>query len=62
MLLQTKTLKPNRFYDFDFDHQFIPCKKFDTKKGYKMNQGYFPDWPVLTKITCLLEIVMPTVM
>ncbi|MBK5247505.1 MAG: IS1380 family transposase [Peptostreptococcaceae bacterium] len=42
MLLQSKTLQPNRFYDFDFDHQFIPCEKYDSKKGYKMKQGYFP--------------------
>jgi len=42
MLLQSKTLQSNRFYDFDFDHQFIPCEKYDSKKGYKMKQGYFP--------------------
>mgnify|MGYP003663523747 FL=1 len=42
MLLQSKTLRPNRSYDLDFDHQFIPCEKYDSKKGYKMKQGYFP--------------------
>jgi len=42
MLLQSKILQPNRLYDFDFDHQFIPCEKYDSKKGYKMRQGYFP--------------------
>jgi hypothetical protein len=25
MLLRTKVLEPNKYYDFDFDHQFIPC-------------------------------------
>ncbi|TDN95074.1 DDE family transposase [Salegentibacter sp. 24] len=42
LLLQSKTLCPNQSYDLDFDHQFIPCEKYDSKKGYKMKQGYFP--------------------
>jgi len=42
MLLKTKTLIPNKAYDFDFDHQFIPCEKYDSKKSYKMKRGYFP--------------------
>ena len=42
MLVQTETLKPNQFYDFDFDNQFISCEKYDSKKGYKMKNGYFP--------------------
>jgi hypothetical protein len=42
MLLKTKVLKPNEYYDFDFDHQFIPCEKYDSKKSYKMKRGYFP--------------------
>ena len=42
MLVQTETLKPNHFYDFDFDNQFISCEKYDSKKGYKMKHGYFP--------------------
>jgi len=41
MLLQSKTLRPSRLYDFDFDHQFIRCEKYDSNKGYKMKQGYF---------------------
>ena len=41
MWLQSKTLRPNQFYHFDFDHQFVPCKKYDSKKGYKRKQGYF---------------------
>jgi len=41
MLLQTKTLKPKQFYDFDFDNQFISCEKFDSVKGKNMKQGYF---------------------
>lgn len=42
ILLKTKALKPNESYDFDFDHQFIPCEKYDSKKSYKMKRGYFP--------------------
>lgn len=42
MLLKTKALIPNKSYDFDFDHQFIACEKYDSKKSYKMKRGYFP--------------------
>lgn len=42
MLVKTKVLSPNEYYDFDFDHQFIPCEKHDSKKSYKMERGYFP--------------------
>ena len=42
MLLKTKVLAPKQSYDFDFDHQFIPCEKYDSKKSYKMKHGYFP--------------------
>lgn len=42
MLIKTKTLEPDTYYDFDFDHQFIPCEKYDSKKSYKMKHGYFP--------------------
>ncbi len=41
LLLQSNILKVNQLYDFDFDNQFIPCEKYDSKKGYKMKQGYF---------------------
>jgi hypothetical protein len=39
---KTKVLAAKQYYDFDFDHQFIPCKKYDLKKSYKMKRGYFP--------------------
>lgn len=42
LLLKTKVLVPQKAYDFDFDHQFIPCEKYDSKKSYKMKRGYFP--------------------
>ena len=42
MLVDSKIVTPNELYDFDFDNQFIPCEKYDSKKGYKMKEGYFP--------------------
>jgi hypothetical protein len=41
-LLQTKQLKEGQFYDYDYDNQIIEHRKFDAKKTYKMNAGYFP--------------------
>ena len=35
-------LKENCYYDFDFDHQFIPTDKYDSKTSYKKKDGYFP--------------------
>lgn len=42
VLLQTEQLKAGQHYDLDFDNQFIPCEKYDSKKSYKMKNGYFP--------------------
>jgi hypothetical protein len=41
-LLLTKQLEKGKFYDFDYDNQIIEHEKFDAKKTYKMNTGYFP--------------------
>ena len=41
-LLLTKQLKEGEFYDFDYDNQIIEHEKYDAKKTYKMNTGYFP--------------------
>jgi hypothetical protein len=41
-LLLTKQLKKGKFYDFDYDNQIIEHEKYDAKKTYKMNTGYFP--------------------
>jgi hypothetical protein len=32
----------HKYYDLDFDNQFIAAQKYDAKKGYKMIHGYFP--------------------
>jgi hypothetical protein len=38
----SKPLQPIGYYDFNFDRQFIPCKKHDSKKRNKMKQVHFP--------------------
>ena len=55
LLLQSKTLIENNLYDFDFDNQFIPCEKFDSKKSYKMKKGYFPGVATIGKHIVYLE-------
>jgi len=41
-LLLTKQLKSNHCYDFDYDNQVIANNKYDAKRTYKKNKGYFP--------------------
>jgi hypothetical protein len=41
-LLLTGQLKKGNFHDFDYDNQIIEHEKYDAKKTYKMNTGYFP--------------------
>lgn len=42
LLLYTKSLCPGEGHTLDFDNQFLPCNKYDSRKGYKMEKGYFP--------------------
>jgi|GEM_PF-4939024 len=35
-------LESGKYYDFYYDNQITPNKKFDAKKTYKKNTGYFP--------------------
>jgi len=43
LLVQTKQLTPNKKgYVFDYDNQFIPTEKYDSKRSYKKADGYFP--------------------
>ena len=41
-LKQTKQLKSGKFYDFDYDNQILANNKYDAKRTYKKNKGYFP--------------------
>jgi hypothetical protein len=52
---KTKVLAAKQYYDFDFDHQFIPCKKYDSKKSYKMKRGYFPGVSTIRKYIVHIE-------
>lgn len=54
-LVQSKALISNNLYDFDFDNQFIPCDKFDSKKSYKMKDGYFPGVASIGKLLVYFE-------
>jgi len=38
LLTHTKALNADIEYDLDFDTQFIPCEKTDSKKAYKMEK------------------------
>lgn len=43
LLLTTKQLSPHKKdYIFDYDNQFIPTGKYDSKRSYKKADGYFP--------------------
>lgn len=41
-LLLTKQLTKGGTYDFDYDNQIIEHEKYDAKRTYKHNSGYFP--------------------
>ena len=41
-LILTKQLELGKLYDFDYDNQVLPNKKYDAKKTYKKNKGYVP--------------------
>jgi len=41
-LLLTGQLTKGKSYDFDYDNQIISHEKYDAKKTYKLNTGYFP--------------------
>jgi len=43
LLVTTKQLDPTKKdYIFDYDNQFIPTDKYDSKRSYKKADGYFP--------------------
>lgn len=41
-LLLTKQLESGKSYDFDYDNQITANNKYDAKRTYKKNKGYFP--------------------
>lgn len=43
LLVKTKQLSPKaNGLILDYDNQFIPTNKYDSKRGYKKSDGYFP--------------------
>jgi hypothetical protein len=42
LLLLTRQLEKGGCYDFDYDNQIISHEKYDAKRTYKKNTGYFP--------------------
>ena len=44
LLIKTKQFVPdsNEGYIFEYDNQFIPTDKYDSKQSYKKADGYFP--------------------
>jgi hypothetical protein len=43
LLLESKQLNSKQDgYIFDYDNQFIPTEKYDSKRSYKQADGYFP--------------------
>jgi hypothetical protein len=55
MLLKTKQLKSDGDYTLDYDNQFIPCEKYDSKKSYKMKLGIFPGIATIGKHVVYFE-------
>ena len=44
MIRRMGLIKAGSHVDLDFDHQFVPARKFDAKYSYKQDLGYFPGW------------------
>jgi len=43
LLVECRQLSPGaKEYVFDYDNQFIPTEKYDSKRSYKKAEGYFP--------------------
>jgi hypothetical protein len=41
-LIRTGQLAPEKHYDYDYDNQITENNKYDGKRTYKKNKGYFP--------------------
>jgi hypothetical protein len=54
-LLLLNLLKAGELQDLDFDNQILAHEKYDAKKTYKMNGGYFPGIATIGKRIVYLE-------
>jgi len=55
MLKKLKVFSEATYYDLDFDNQFIATEKYDAKKGYKKQRGYFPSVATIGKHIVYME-------
>ena len=42
LLILTRQLQSGEYYDLDYDNQILANEKYDAKRTYKKNKGYFP--------------------
>jgi hypothetical protein len=54
-LLLTKQLESGKSYDFDYDNQIISHEKYDAKRTYKQNMGYFPGVATINNMIIYIE-------
>jgi len=55
LLKKTNLLKEGEFYDFDYDNEVLKTEKYDTKKTYKMVNGYFPGMATISGMSVYFE-------
>lgn len=55
MLKKLNVFSEGIHYDLDFDNQFIATEKYDAKKGYKKQRGYFPSVATIGKYIVYME-------
>ena len=54
-LKQLNMLVPGNSYDFDYDNEVLPTEKYDTKRTYKKNNGYFPGMATISGMPVYME-------
>ena len=55
ILKKLNVFDEHKYYDLDFDNQFVATEKYDAKKGYKMIHGYFPSVASIGRNTVYFE-------
>jgi hypothetical protein len=55
ILKSLNLLKEETFYDFDYDNEVLKTEKYDTKKTYKMVNGYFPGMATINGMPVYFE-------
>jgi hypothetical protein len=54
-LKKLEILKEDKFYNFDYDNEVLKTEKYDTKKTYKMVNGYFPGMATIAGMPVYFE-------